>query len=88
MFYKSKKYLILVLQKIKFMKRTFGTLLITSLFIIACSKNETTQNTEPADYAETEERLIQNPRKDSLKKDSTAVPSAMPPQAQPTVGNE
>lgn len=88
MFYKSKKYLILVLQKIKFMKRTFGTLLITSLFIIACSKNETTQNTEPADYAETEERLIQNPRKDSLKKDNTAVPSAMPPQAQPTVGNE
>lgn len=81
MFYKSKKYLILVLQKIKLMKRTFGTLLITSLFIIACSKNETTQNTEPADYAETEERLIQNPGKDSLKKDSTAVPSAMPPQA-------
>lgn len=81
MFYKSKKYLILVLQKIKLMKRTFCTLLITSLFIIACSKNETTQNTEPADYAETNERLIQNPEKDSLKEDSATVPTAMPPQA-------
>ena len=63
------------------MKTALGAILFASLFLTACSKNEPPQNTNPADYAETEKKLIQNPEKDSLKKDSTAVPTAMPAQA-------
>lgn len=50
------------------------------LTLSACSKNDTTQSTAPADYAETREKLIQNPDKDSLRNDSVKVPTAMPPQ--------
>lgn len=53
----------------------------------SCSKNETSQNTEPANYAETKEKLIQNPEKDSVKTDTAKVPTAMPPQTEPDVGN-
>lgn len=63
---------------------TFGLLGLLS----SCSKNETPQNTEPANYAETKEKLIQNPDKDSLKNDSVKVPTAMPPQNEPNVGNQ
>lgn len=52
----------------------------------SCSKNDTPQNTEPANYAETKEKLIQNPDKDSVKSDSIKTPTAMPPQTEPTVG--
>ncbi len=63
------------------MKTALSTLFFASILLTACSKNEPPQNTEPADYAETKKRLIQNPEKDSIKKDSSNVPTAMPPQA-------
>lgn len=52
----------------------------------SCLKNDTPQNTEPANYAETKEKLIQNPDKDSVESDSIKTPTAMPPQTEPTVG--
>lgn len=61
---------------------TFGLLGLLS----SCSKNDTPQNTEPANYAETKEKLIQNPDKDSVESDSIKTPTAMPPQTEPTVG--
>ncbi|WP_313504549.1 hypothetical protein [Kaistella carnis] len=62
-------------------------IIVAAPFVLfACSKNDTPQNTEPANYAETKEKLIQNPDKDSVESDSIKTPTAMPPQTEPTVG--
>lgn len=54
------------------MKTLIVSLFFLSASVISCSKTETPQNTEPADYAETQEDLIQNPINDSATIDSTA----------------
>lgn len=62
------------------MKTLFVILLIGSLSATSCSKNEKQENVAPADYAETTQKLIQNPAKDSAHTDSSAVPTAIPAQ--------
>ncbi len=61
-----------------------------SLFAVSCSQNEPPASTEPADYAETWDELIQNPEKDSADSDSarsdsagTAMPNSGQPQTAP-----
>ncbi len=58
--------------------------LFVAATLSACSKNDSSTSTTPADYAETHEKLIQNKDHDSLKNDSAKVPSAMPPQEKPS----
>lgn len=67
------------------MKKTFIALVMVSLTAYSCSKTETAQNTEPADYAETEQKLIKNRIQDSIDADSIRANSntAMPPQSDP-----
>ncbi len=55
------------------MKTFIVSLLVLGASVVSCTKTETPQNTEPADYAETHEDLIQNPVTDSAAIDSTAV---------------
>lgn len=62
------------------MKASIITLIFVGLFLSACSKNEEPQNTEPANYAETKQKLIPNSAKDSTAVDSVRIPTAMPPQ--------
>ena len=50
--------------------------------LISCGQNEKPENTNPADYAETHEKLIQNKEKDSVQGDSTNQSTNMPPQQQ------
>lgn len=64
------------------------TLFFGSLILSACTKNETSQSTEPADYAETRDKLIQNRANDSLAADSLQDNSAMPPQTEPDLKNQ
>lgn len=55
------------------MKKTvviLGLLIVTA---IGCSPKETPASTEPADYAETHEKLISNHENDTIQIDSTAV---------------
>lgn len=65
------------------MRNIFATLFLGSILLTACSKTETSPSTAPADYAETEQDLIQNPARDSSRTDSmeTEINSAMPPQS-------
>jgi len=61
--------------------KAFAVLTILSITTLtACSKNEQPQSTAPADYAETEKKLIQNRENDSLMGDSINASKAMPPQ--------
>ena len=53
----------------------------------ACSQNEKPQSTAPADYAETYDKLIQNPEKDSANTDSTATANGQNKQADSTLQN-
>ncbi|OWK73356.1 hypothetical protein CBW16_11475 [Flavobacteriaceae bacterium JJC] len=56
---------------------------IVSMAAVSCSQNDKPQSTEPADYAETEKKLIQNHIQDSIKGDSIDASTAMPPQNAP-----
>ncbi|KIA83332.1 hypothetical protein OA84_07305 [Kaistella solincola] len=65
------------------MKAKIITAVLFGLVLSACSKNESNSNTQPADYAETRDALIQNRANDSLAGDSIDSangPTAMPPQ--------
>ena len=55
------------------------------LALTACSQTEKPATTEPADYAETKEKLIQYPDRDSAGVDTSAVQSAMPAQSEPNL---
>lgn len=59
--------------------RTTITLVFALTLLTSCSKNETQQNTESADYVETIHDSIYNPTKDSII-DSVETNTAMPPQ--------
>ena len=50
----------------------------------ACSKNDSSANTTHADYAETEQKLIQYREQDSREGDSVNASTAMPPQETPS----
>lgn len=63
------------------MTTKFLMTLVGFAILSSCSKNDPNENTTPADYVETHEKLIQNKGKDSLEKDSANGPTAMPPQA-------
>lgn len=61
--------------------KAFATITVLGIITLsACSKNDKPQSTAPADYAETEQQLIQNREKDSLMGDSINASTAMPPQ--------
>ncbi|MBU4537039.1 MAG: hypothetical protein L6264_07045 [Weeksellaceae bacterium] len=60
---------------------------LVSMAAVSCSQNEKPQSTEPADYAETEKKLIQNHIQDSIKGDSIDASTAMPPQNAPEKEN-
>ncbi|WP_156832014.1 hypothetical protein [Kaistella palustris] len=62
------------------MKSTVFSLLLLGLASVSCSQKENPANTEPANYAETRDALIQNHEDDSLKTDSAnaLVPSDPP----------
>ncbi|SFI68391.1 hypothetical protein SAMN05421638_0638 [Kaistella treverensis] len=65
------------------MKTKIMTAVLFGMVLSACSKNESNSNTQPADYAETRDALIQNRASDSLAGDSIDSangPTAMPPQ--------
>ena len=65
------------------MKTKIMTAVLFGMVLSACSKNESNSNTQPADYAETRDALIQNRANDSLAGDSIDSangPTAMPPQ--------
>ncbi len=67
------------------MKTIIATIILTGSALSSCTDTNKPTNVEPADYAETKDRLIQNRendslKNDSLKADSARVPTAMPPQ--------
>lgn len=69
--------------KNKLMKALAAITVLGIMTLSACSENGKPQTTAPADYAETEQQLIQNREKDSLMGDSINAATAMPPQQAP-----
>lgn len=70
------------------MKKISFALLVTGFLLAACTKNDQSQSTAPADYAETHDKLIQNNEKDSAAADSAGANTSMPPQTNADVQNK